>query len=199
MQNTIITIARMYGSGGRTIGKLLAKELGVPYYDRNLIYLAHEKSGIDISLFSQNDETVGSANIPDEMGRYISKKNIFEQQKHIIRTVADKSDCVIVGRCADHILKNGKHKLLRVFVHAPDDFCIKKIKNKFSITDREAEKMFRQINLHREDYYKYHTGAEWDCAKNYDLCFDTSLYSIDDAVNAIKNYKEILCNNRLVN
>ena len=195
MKNTIITIARVYGSGGRTIGKMLSEKLQIPYYDRNLIYMSSDKSGIDIQHFSENDEKIMKSSdvsfIPPENRRYVSKDNIFDYQSQIIRDVSYKSDCIIVGRCANFILKNSDHRLLRIYIYAPDDVCISTIMKKFSISERDAEKTFRQINKHREEYYKYHTGKEWRDVRNYDLCFDTSVFTYKQAVSAISKYSEI--------
>ncbi len=195
MSNTIITISRSYGSGGRTIGKMLAQQKTIPFYDRDLLYLASSKSGIDISLLSQNDESVKKSlfdiKIPTEKNRYISKDDIFQTQSRIIREVADQSDCVIIGRCADYILKNSKHKVLRVFVRAPEHECIKAIMDKFHISEAEAAKTVKQVNKHRSDYYKYHTGNSWDYAGNFDLCFDTSQFSYEKIVWAISEYAKI--------
>lgn len=192
MSNTIITISRSYGSGGRTIGKMLAKSRDIPFYDRDLIYLASEKSGIDIGLLSQNDESLKKSlfeiRIPTEKNQYVSKDEMFRTQSQIIRDVADKSDCVIIGRCADHILKDGKHKLLRVFIHAPEYHCVQTVMDTFNISEAEAVKTIKQVNKHRADYYKYHTGTEWGSAANFDLCFDTSRLSYEKIVKAISGY-----------
>ncbi len=196
MQNTIITIARAYGSGGRTIGKMLSKEMDFPYYDRNLIYMASDKSGINVQRFFEQDEKIrkesGFADfIPPENRRYVSNNDIFEYQSKIIHEISDHSDCIIVGRCANFLLKNSGHKVLRVFIYAPDEVCIDTIKKKFRVSEREAEKTFKQINKHRREYYKYHTGIEWESAENYDVCFDTSRMTYEQVVSAVVQYSKI--------
>ena len=192
MSNTIITIARSYGSGGRIIGKKLAEEMNIPYYDRNLIYLAASKTGIDLKHFSENDEDVRrgifSNIIPSENRKYVSRDDIYHYQADIIKDVADESDCVIVGRCADHILKNSKHNIIRIFIWANREVCINTVTEKFAVSEAEAVKMIKQIDRHRYDYYKYHTSNDWDSAKNYDLCFDTSKLSYEYVVHIIKEY-----------
>ncbi len=196
MTNTIITIARSYGSGGRTIGKTLSRQMQVPYYDRNLIYLASQKSGIALRQFSENDEEIKKVPfrdmIPDETKKYVSKDDIFVQQAAIVRQVADQGDCIIIGRCANHILKNSGHRLVRVFIWAPDENCIKTVMEKFSIKEAEALKMIRQIDKHRQDYFRYHTGTDWSSAKNYDLCLDTSRYTYESAADMIVRFAEIM-------
>lgn len=198
MSNTIITIARSYGSGGRTIGQKLAKDLNIPYYDRELIYMASNRSGIDIRLFSENDESVkknkltlgdkfGIGKIPPESGRFASREDIFKCQAMLIKELAQKSDCIIIGRCANFILRNSHEKILRIFIWAPHEICVKNIMKKFEISESEADKMIRQINKHRKEYYQYYTKHEWEDIKNYDLCIDTSKFDEEQAVKFIKN------------
>ncbi len=137
-QNVVITIARQYGSGGRTVGKMLAEKLGIAYYDRDLIELASEKSGISLDLFGKNDETMvnrvfpklpripkvygGELIGPDEAG-FTSDDNLFNIQAQVIRELAEKESCVIIGRCANYVLKDYDH-VVSVFVHAPHDFLM---------------------------------------------------------------------------
>lgn len=198
MANTVITIARSYGSGGRTIGKLLSESMNIPYYDRELIYMASNKSGIDIRLFSENDESVKKGILglknkftemvyaPPENGKFISREDIFKCQAEIIKELSCKSDCVIVGRCANYILRDSSQKIIRVFVWADHDTCVKNVMKKFNISESEADKTIKQINKHRKEYYKYYTGLEWEDVKNYDLCIDTSKFTYAESVNIIK-------------
>ena len=204
MPNTIITVARSYGSGGRTIGKCLAEKTGIDYYDRNLIYLASDKSGMDVRLFSEHDETVKkglfeklklfSSNIPPENRQFNSRENIFRYQSKIIRELADKSDCVIIGRCANHTLRDSGHKLVRVFIWAPHSECVQTVMKKFSISEAEADKMIHDINKHRKEYFKYYTGCDWQSAENYDLSINTSELSEEQAVERIRLFAEIVKN-----
>ena len=120
----IICIARSYGSGGRTIGKLLSQSMQLPCYDRELIYLASENSELNKELLARNDERVVKPSfhttVPSEMNPYRSRDDIFACQSKIIRDVADKGNCVIIGRCASHILRSSPHKVLRVYIWARD-------------------------------------------------------------------------------
>ncbi len=201
MPNTIITIARSYGSGGRAIGKLLSENMKIDYYDRNLIYLASDKSGVDARLFSEHDETIrktlferlggfSSKNIPPESRQFSSRENIFRYQSKIIRELADSGDCVIIGRCASHTLKDSGHRLVRVFIWAPADVCVQNVMKKFSISEEEAKKTIRDINKHRSEYFKYYTGMEWTDARNYDLCINSAQYEADTAVRMIRTLAE---------
>lgn len=204
MANTVITVARSYGSGGRMIGQQLADSMKIAYYDRNLIYLASDKSGLDARVLSEYDESVrktpfhrskyfSSGIVPPETRRFTSHSDIFHCQQNIIREVAAKSDCVIIGRCAEHALKNSGHHLLRVFIWAPHEFCIENVMKKFSISREEADKIIRDINKHRQEYYKYYTGVEWESATNYDLCINTEQYSPSEAVQLIRGAVDLFC------
>ena len=191
MPNTIITIARSYGSGGRKLGQSLAEKMGIEYYDRNLIYLASDKSGVDARFFSEHDESVKQTFL-EKLGRiFTSHDNVFNFQQKMIRDLANKSDCVIIGRCASFALKDSGHKVVRVFVWAPHNDCIRTVMNKFSITEEEADKTIREINKHRSEYYKFYTGSDWDSAKNYDLVINTSEYTEESATELIKNFAAI--------
>ena len=198
MSNLIITISRSYGSGGRVIGRMLSEKMGIPYYDRNLIYLAANRSGIDLKYFAQYDEDMKKKLfddiVPSEKNKYTSKNEIYMRQAEVIKDVADEGDCVIVGRCADHILKNSGNKILRVFIYANDIDCIETIMKKLSVSKAEAVKTINQINRHRSEYYRYHTDSEWTNAKNYDICINTSEYTPEKAVEAIMKYSEIFRN-----
>lgn len=202
MSNTVITIARSYGSGGRIIGRKLAENLNIAYYDRNLIYLASDKSGMDARLFSEHDESVkptfierigglSSKNIPPESRRFSSHENVFRYQQKMIRELADKSDCVIIGRCANYTLRESGNKLIRVFIWAPHENCIENIMKKFSITRDEADKTIKDINKHRREYYKYYTGRDWESATNYDLCINTAQYDVEAAAALIERAAKI--------
>ncbi|MBQ8135121.1 MAG: cytidylate kinase-like family protein [Clostridia bacterium] len=206
MSNLVITIARSYGSGGRAVGKLLSEKMKIKYYDRNLIYLASAKSGMDAEFLSQHDEYVkknffeklsgafSPGDVPPESGKFSSRENIFRFQSKIIRELASKNDCVIIGRCANHILKNSGYNPVRVFVWAPEEQCIKTVMEKFSITKAEAVRTINDINKHRREYYKYYTGSDWDSAKNYDLCINTADHDFDSAAELIRRYAAITDN-----
>ncbi len=139
MKSYVITISRGYGSGGRTIGKMLAKELGISFYDRELLRLASDDSGINEELFAKADESVKSSLlykiarktykgelIPPDSDDFISNDNLFNYQAKIIKEIASTEPCVIVGRCADYVLKD-YNNVIRVFVHAPLDSCVDRV------------------------------------------------------------------------
>ena len=190
-----ITISRTYGSGGRVIGRRLSEIMEIPYYDRNLIYLASNNTGIDLKYFAKYDEDmkrkIFDDLVPSEKNKYVSREEIFMRQAEVIRDVADDGDCVIVGRCADYILKKSGHRVLKIFIYANEADCIESIMSKLSVSKMEASKIITQINKYRSDYYTYQTGNHWMNAKNYDMCINMSEYSPEKAVKAIIGYSEI--------
>ncbi len=203
MPNTIITIARSYGSGGRLIGKQVAEKLGYAYYDRNLIYLASDKSGIDIRLLFEHDENVkkgiidalgdfSAKNIPPESRSFSSREEIFNTQARVIKDLADLSNAVMIGRCAGHILKDSGHRIVRVFIWASPEKCLETVMKKFSISAAEARRTINDIDRHRREYFKYYTGNEWDSAKNYDLSIGVDDMTPEEAVDRIIRVAEVL-------
>lgn len=203
MENVVITIARQYGSGGRTIGEMLAKQLKVHYYDKELMKLASDESGINEALFANADEKVKSSRlfriaksayngelIPPESEDFTSTDNLFNYQAKIIRRLAKEEPCVIIGRCADYVLKDYDN-VLSVFIHAPQDFCMEQAAKKHSMSERELERYIQKTDKHRADYYKYHTGREWTDARNYDLCLDSSKLGFERCVEEIIAYMKV--------
>ncbi len=199
MANCVITIARGFGSGGRTIGKLLAQRLDIGYYNDDLIKLASEESGINIELFGKADERVktnlfkrykrsyGEWTIPPDSDLFVSDDNLFNYQAKIIRALADKEDCVIIGRCADHILRDKKN-VVRLLIYADDATCMKHVTELYGMLPAEAEKKIESLDKARASYYKYYTGKDWADIRNYDLCLNTSGMDFEKAVDIICDY-----------
>ncbi len=204
MDNTIskkfiVTIARGYGSGGRTIGKMLADRLGVKFYDKDLIRMASDVSGINESLFGQSDEKTrsgvfgkpgvykGEVIAPGKSG-FISEENLFNYQAMVIKQIAGEGSCVIVGRCADYVLRDDP-SVVRVFIYADEEACIKNAADVKGITDRrEALKTIASTDKERAAYYKAHTGRDWIDARNYDLCLNSGDLGFDKCVEIITNF-----------
>lgn len=196
----VITIARQYGSGGKTIGKMLAERMQVPFYDKELMRMASDESGISEGLFADADEKVknsllmsivknvysGELITPDS-DDFTSSDNLFNYQAKIIRELAEQQSCVIIGRCADYVLKDYDN-VLSVFVHAPHDFCVEQAGKKHSLNEKELEKLIAKTDRQRAGYYKYHTGREWTDARNYDLCLDSSKLGFERCVDEILAY-----------
>lgn len=202
MEKFVITIARQYGSGGRTVGQMLAKELGVEYYDKDLIIKASEESGINLALFANADEksknlfkrfkkkNYGGEVLSPSDKNFNSEENLFNYQAKIIRDLADKESCIIIGRAADYILKD-RDDVISVFVHAPQWFLLEQASKKVSKKGKDLEKYIAKIDKERAEYYKAHTGREWTDARNYDLCLDSSKLGFDKCVEEIKAYMNV--------
>lgn len=203
MKNIVITIARQYGSGGRTVGEMLANKLGIPFYDKDLMKLASDESGINEALFVNADERLKSTRlfriaksvysgelIPPESDDFTSTDNLFNYQAKIIRELAEEESCVIMGRCADYVLKEYDN-VLSVFVHAPMDFCLEQAAKKHSMSQAELKRFIQKTDKHRAEYYKYHTGMEWTDARNYDLCLDSSKLGFERCVEEIIAYMNV--------
>lgn len=199
MDHYVITIARGYGSGGRTIGKKLSEILSVPFYDRELVYMASEESGINVRLFGQADEHVEKGIfqpvskpyqgglIPPESSDFVSEENIFNYQAKVIKDLAEKQSCIIIGRCADYILRDMPN-VLRVFIWAPFETCVSTIMDLQSLSEKDAAKKIKKIDRHRSDYYRYYTGRDWQDYSNYDLCLNTQKLGFDKTCDVIVNY-----------
>ncbi len=203
MSKFTVTITRGFGSGGRTIGKMLAGRLGIDYYDNDLIKLASEASGINIELFDKADEKIkvglfkrynrsyGDKLIPPNSGEFTSDDNLFDYQAKVIKMLYERESCVLIGRCADHVLRDQKN-VLRVFIYADKDFCVEQVKRLYALSDKDAERQIERIDRARSAYYRYYTGREWDNARNYDLCLNTSELGFDRCVDIIEHYIKVL-------
>lgn len=202
-KKVIITIARQYGSGGKTIGQMLAKDLGIECYSREILRMASDDSGISERLFAEADEKLKSTRlfkaavkvyngelIPPDSDDFTSTDNLFNYQAKVIKELADNGSCVFIGRCADFVLKDNPDRI-SVFVHAPLDYCIERGLERKSMTPKEMENFIHRTDKTRGDFYKYHTGKEWTDARNYDLCLDSSKLGFDKCVEAIKSYIDI--------
>lgn len=199
MANTVITIARGFGSGGRTIGKLLAAKIDCDYYDNDLIKLASEESGINIELFGKADEKVksglfkrynrsyGEYVLSPDSAEFVSDDNLFNYQAKIIRDLAAKKDCIIIGRCGDYILRNNPD-VIRIFVYSDEETSVKRVVDLYGIKPEEAKKTIEKIDKSRAAYYKYYTDKNWYDVANYDLCINTSNISFETAVDIIMDY-----------
>lgn len=203
MEHTVITIARSYGSGGKTLGKLLAQELGIHCYDRELLRMASEQSGINEALFGQVDEKIKSMPLfriskgiykgevlPPDSDDYTSEDNLFNFQAQCIKELAKTESCIIIGRCADFILKDDPN-VIKLFFYAPREDCIKRAMTQNGGTEKEIIKKIEKRDKYRSDYYKYHTGRDWNDARNYDFCLNTASTSYEKLVKVVKDYISI--------
>ena len=200
MDRFVIAITRTCGSGGTTIGKMLSNDFKINMYDRELLRLASDDSGINETLFANADEAVKksllyrvSKNvyegelIPPENNDFTSNDNLFNYQAKVLRELAEKESYVVIGRCADHILKDNQN-VFKIFIHASYEECIKNEMENLSISEKEAIKLIKKLDKYRKEYYYYHTGKKWENIKNYDLCIDTSKLGFEKSVKYIKEY-----------
>lgn len=182
--NFVITIAREYGSGGRYVGELLAKELKVKFYDKELIRLASNKSGLSEKYISDNEQIKNSYNL-----YYNNDDEIFIAEADIIKSIA-KEPCIIIGRCADYILRN-KDNVYKIFLYSDYDSKIKRCMKYYGLTKNDADKKIKSIDKARAKHYEYYTNQKWKDFTNYDLVINVDKLGVGGTVKAIKN---IICN-----
>lgn len=194
MENAIICIGRQYGSGGRYIGKMLAKELNIPCYDKELLLEASRDSKINEIVVSENDEKpnnfmyslfAGSASY----GLPINQQ-VFLAQFDAIRKLASQGSCVVIGRCADYILED-LDNVVSIFIHAPLEERIKRAVAYYGITDVNAKGQLKKMDRKRKDYYNFYTNKKWGQADSYDLTINSEI-GIEKAVQIIKEYIKVL-------
>lgn len=203
MKKKIVTISRQYGSGGRYIGENLAKAMGVPCYDEKLIDMVAKESGFAQSFVAEKGERMTGSllfNIASSLSfanNVFSTNNgvtlqdeIYFTQNRIIKELADKGPCVIVGRCADYILRE-REDCLNVFIFADNESKIERAEKYFNITREEAPAVLKKKDKARANHYKYYTDQEWGMASNYDLCLNSGLISIEGCVKAIQQVLEL--------
>ena len=203
MKKKIVTISRQYGSGGRYIGENLAKAMGVPCYDEKLIDMVAKESGFAQSFVAEKGERMTGSllfNIASSLSfanNVFSTNNgvtlqdeIYFTQNRIIKELADKGPCVIVGRCADYILRE-REDCLNVFIHADEESKIERAEKYFHITREEAPAILKKKDKARANHYKYYTDQEWGMASNYDLCLNSGLIGIEGCVKAIQQVLEL--------
>ncbi len=195
--NTIITIGREFGSGGRELGRRLAEELGFEYYDKEIISAIAKKTSMSQEYVQEvlegKSHTLYPITIAQSMfiadNFYIQQEqSIYLAQSEIIRELAQKSNCVIVGRCADFILKDLKP--FRIFVYADIESRMKRCFDRNTdsqkhLTEKEMKKQILKVDKDRAKYYNYYTGNEWSDKSNYDLCINTTDVVIKDIVPVI--------------
>ena len=201
MAYSIITISREFGTGARVIGRELAAMLGYGYYDRALIELAAEKSGLSEEFIERTEEKASNSFLynlataayiaSDITAQYTMPVNdrAFMVQSDIIQDIARSGNGVIVGRCADYVLKDHP-SLLRVFIFANKQDRVNRIVNEYGQDAKNAESVLSKIDKGRANYHKFYTGQNWRAMENYDLCINTSVVGIQGAVLAIKAASE---------
>ena len=181
--NQIITIGREFGSGGREFGRRLAEELGYEYYDKEIVSEIAKKTELSESYVQQILEHQPHRLFPITVGQslaYVNKYHndlvvkVFNAQCEILKSLAEKKDCVIVGRCADYILRD--FKPLRIFIYSSMESKVERCleRNSANMSEDEIRKSIRSIDNERAKYYEFYTGQKWGHKRNYDLCINTS-------------------------
>ena len=184
MAKRIITISREFGSGGRFIGEKVAKELGIAYYDKNIISQIAEKSGLSPEYVQENAELSPKKGLFAYAfaGRDITGKSgedlVHEAQRKVILDLAEKEPCVIIGRNADYILKD-RDDVLNVFIHGDMPEKIKRITRLYKVNEQEAVKMMADTDKRRGTNYSFYTDQKWGKASNYTLCLNSSQLGYD--------------------
>lgn len=193
----VITISRQYGSGGHEVGERLAKELGIPFYDKALIAMAAKQSGFSEDVFAQADERATSsllysmvmgnygfgARIPG-VGEMPINDKLFIIQSDIIKNAAKEGPCVIIGRCADYILREFPN-CLNVFVHADKAARVKRIVDKSLCDAKKAPDFITKKDKQRANYYNFYSNKRWEDLGNYSLTIDTSKFTVEQAIDLI--------------
>ena len=182
----VITIAREYGSGGRYIGKLVAEKLGIKLYDKNIIEKMSQETGLSEEYIKDNEQ---KRTVFDNFnnGYYAGLNNsdeLFIQESNFIKELADKESCVIVGRCADFILKD-KRNVLKIFVSSSMENKIKRATEFYHMDENKAAKEIDRINKLRSNHYEYYTERGWENPSNYDICVNSDSIGIDNVVDLI--------------
>lgn len=207
--NTIFTIGRQYGSAGRRVGSELAKQLNIPFYDKELITLVAKDSGLNEAIVEKADEKAASSIFQSLMigtnpfGAFpLATSNlglpdlpindrIFLIQCDAIRKIAEKGSCVIVGRCADYVLREEKNRLLSIFIHAPMDVRCERAVNLYRVAEKKVAQEVIKNDRGRAHYYNYFTDNKWGEADNYDLSLDSSILGIEKSASFIKTFDDL--------
>ncbi len=200
MENFVIAITRYCGSGGKTVGAMLAKEFGISLYDRELLRLASDDSGISEDLFINADERLKSSIlysaykkvykgevIPPESDDFTSNDNLFNYQAKVLKELLKKESYIVIGRAADYVLKDYKN-VFKILLMGSFEDRVKHEMELFKYDRKEAEKHVKTTDKYRKAYYNYHTGQKWEDARNYDLCLDTGKLGFEKSAQFIKEY-----------
>ncbi len=189
MKNRVITISREFGSGGRTIGKKVAEQLGIPCYDSELIQKIAEESGFDAKFVQEAGEYAPGGFLSNLSSRIFGPTNedyLWKIQYQIISRLAGQGPCVIVGRCADYILRD-KADCLRVFIHADAQFRARRIVQEYGERAESPEQRLRDKDKRRAAYHRFYTNMKWGHAQNYDLTLNSGTLGIDRCVEIIRD------------
>ena len=187
MGNRVIALGRQFGSGGREIGRKLGEALGFAYYDRELISMAAERAEVQEELFAEKDEKAANPWLfkgfyeggPRVRQGQSTEDVLFQMQSEVIRELAEKGDCIIVGRCADFVLAGSGEECLSLFICAPFDWRVHHRMELEKLDEKAASALVEKTDRQREKYYTHYTGRPWGLPENYDLCINSARLGID--------------------
>ena len=196
MKKRIITIGRQYGCGGVEIGKQLAEDLNIPFYDKEILKLVADKNGIRESYFYLADERVEKgllerlvknlSNSKKHAGRDLTDEHLFELQSEVIRGLAEEESCIIVGRLADYVLRD-REDVLSVFIHASEETRVKHLVECHNLEEEEAKRLIKKRDKEREDYCTHYSGRVWADARNYTICVDSGVLGEAKSMEVIRD------------
>ena len=200
MNNYVITIARTCGSGGSYVGEALEKKLNIKLYGQDILQLASEDSGISLDLFARSDEELNNNPlfrftkyiytgdlIPPSSSDFTSQENLFNYQAKVLKDLAQKESYIVIGRCADFVLKDNAN-VIKVFICADKEDRINTEAERLSISKKEAEFRVEKVDRKRTNHYNYFTGSDRDNMTNYDICLNTSVLSYEKCADIIIDY-----------
>ena len=201
----VITIERQYGSGGRITGMRLAEELGIHYYDEEILKMTSETSAIGEQYFRLADEKAGNnllyrtvTNMKPELSapakdghRLTSPENLFRFQSEVIRKLAESENCIIIGRCGNYVLQDQLDDVVRIFVYADTVTRVRRVMDVDKVDEEEALRRMKKIDKERTEYHKYFTGRNWMDMENYDLPINASRIDYDQMIKLIKDYLKL--------
>lgn len=199
----VITVGRQFGSGGRDVGQKIAAALGIPYYDKELVEKAAEKSNMSSEAVKEIDERATNSLLYSIVTGGFGLKGLntplfyempmndkfFIAQSDVIKELAKEGDCVVVGRCADYVLENEEDvDVFSLFIYAPLDFRVMRVARDLNLTENRAKEHIQKTDKQRRTYYDYYTSRSWGNMTNYDLCINTGKIGIDNAAELIISY-----------
>lgn len=202
MEKFVVTFARGFGSGGKEIASMLAKDLGIHCYENRILTLASQMSGLDEKLFLDINERIrgngGFTNflrgLPKSRQyiarneKFVSDDRLFEYQSQIINNLADQESCVIVGKCADYVLRD-RPNVVGIYIEAPRAFCVERTMQKMKVSAKVASATIENTDKYRADYYKYYThGNYWTNPVNYDMTLNSEKVGVERCVKVIEEY-----------
>ena len=204
-KNYVITISRGLGSGGKHVGFALSEMLGIPCYESQILSLASEYSGISKEKFAQVDEKLRGSHLLSKLKsshnidhvvsptdkKFVSDDNLFNIQTKIIRQLAETESCIIIGKCANYILRDYPN-VVSVYIEAPRAYCLKSVMDRMGLTEEEGNKMIHKVDKYRANYFRYYTdGRDWTDPVLYDMTINTDRVGCEKAAELIHCYLNI--------